>query len=182
MTEINKNQARFCLKNSFKKFSPSKTFIALTFTLLGISSILLVQNIAKAHEHRDPFFNIFAEMEEMQKNMDQLFANHQKHMREIFDAAQKNDKTNKSKVSTREDKDAYYYELSFSGFKKEDISVQIKDQVLTFSAQKNDEKTQETSNFHYSFLAPQLDAKKEPEIIRLDDKLFVKLWKKSAKS
>lgn len=198
MTEINKNQESACAKNSqkrlcffsksknyLKNFSPSKAFIATGCALLGVGFTLLTQNVVKAREQRDPFLNIFSEIAEMEKNMNAVFANHQKHMREIFDEAQKNSESvNKSQVSTSEDEKNYYYELTFSGFKKEEISVQVKDDILTFSGQnhvENNQNPQASSSFHYSFSAPKFDTKKEPEIIRSDNKIVVKLSKKKTK-
>lgn len=181
MTEINKNQKLSSVKNAFKNFSPSKTFIATTCVLLGVGTTLLAQNISKAHQPRDPFFNIFEEMAAIEQNMNQVFANHQKHMREIFAEVEKSGKASKSQVSTSEDNNNYYYELSFSGFKKEDISVQVKDHVLTLSATKNQD-SEGSSSFHYSFLAPKSDVTKEPEIVRSDDKIVVRLGKKIGKS
>ena len=72
---------------------------------------MLAQNISSAHQPRDPFFNIFEEMNAMEKNMNQVFANHQKHMREIFAEVEKSGKASKSEVSTSEDNNNYYYEL-----------------------------------------------------------------------
>ncbi len=181
MTEFNKNQASCGFKNACKNFSPSKTFIALTCLTLGVGATLVTQNITKAHRHQDPFLNVFDEMTAMEKNMNEVFANHQKQMDEIFAQAKKSGQVSKSQVSSRQDKDNYYYELSFSGFKKEDVAVQFKDRVLTLSAV-SDKEDQGATSFNYSFLAPQADVKKEPEVVRSDDKIVVTLKKGKGKN
>ena len=181
MTEINKNQKALRVKNALKNFSPSKTFIALTCITLGIGATLLAQNVVKAQQPRDPLLNIFAEMAAMEKNMNEVFASHQKQMDEIFAQAKKSGPASKSQVSSRQDKDNYYYELSFSGFKKEDVAVQFKDRVLTLSAVSGKE-DQGATSFNYSFLAPQADVKKEPEVVRSDDKIVVTVKKSKGRN
>lgn len=129
--------------------------------------------------------DFFEEMREMEKKMNQDLALHQKYMREIFDKAKKDsDRSNVSQVTSSEDADSYYYQLDFSGFKKEEILVAIKDNVMSFSAEnKKSENSKElnsrsSASFHYSFSVPHYDVKKEPEIIRKDNQIVVKLSKK----
>ena len=207
MTEINQNpqnlKQKNCslkkLKTCWQKFHPSKPFIAVSFVLLGVGATLIAQNFSKTRQQylviqdNFPFFSrvafadndFFAEMREMERKMNQDLANHQKYMREIFDKAQKDsNQSNVSQVTSSEDADNYYYQLDFSGFKKEEIVVAIKDNVLSFSAEnKKSENSKDLSStssasFHYSFAVPQYNFKKELEIIRKDNQIIVKLMKK----
>ncbi len=180
MKEVNQNQKKCC----FKSLSSSKIFVALTFLLIGIGATLVTQNIVKAQERHDPFFASLQAMNEMEENMNEIFASHQKHIKEVFEKAAKETdlKSNKSQVVNSEDDSGYYYELNFSGFKKEDISVEFKDRILSFSAKKTEDKNQNFSSFSYSFLAEKSDTTKAPEIVKLDDKIVVKIHKKKTKS
>lgn len=211
MTEINKNQTpnsqnsdskkneKYCcfkkLKSCYQEFSPSKSFIAASCILLGIGATLLTQNFSQHRQKylviRDHFpfgqsiafadDDFFEQMEEMQKEAERNFAAHQKRMREVFDDSRA---TNKSKVSSREDADNYFYQLDFYGFTKEEITVSVKDNVVNFSAENkksDNEKNKEASaraSFQYSFSVPDYDTKKEPEITQKDGQIIVKLAKK----
>ena len=158
----------------------------------------LYQTTEEQHKQAFAMFgddDIFKEMTQMQKNMDTMFENHHKRIVKMIDEAKKNSLKNGAKntanaqrtsVISREDKDNYYYDLSFFGFKKEDISVAIKDNNLSFSLQKNqnndtkDQKLQSSSSFYYSFSVPEHNNKIEPEIIKQDDKIVVKFVKKNS--
>jgi HSP20 family molecular chaperone IbpA len=211
MTEINKNQNtesknsygkksdKPCyfkkIKSFYRNFSPSKLFIATTFILIGIAATLITQNFFKSRQNyfvirnHFPFEpdiafaddNFFNEIEAMQKEIEKTFADHRKRAKEIFDS---NNVTNKSKVSSTEDDKNYFYQLDFSGFKKEDVVVSVNNNSVSFSAENKkfkSNKTQEQQaqgSFYYSFLVPQYDEKKEPEIIRKDNQVIVKLTKK----
>ena len=192
------------IKDFCKSLFLSKTFIALICILLGSSAVLLVQNIAssKTNSTDNVLLNgqkniaeinenlfpdnraLFAEMDAMEKRVSEIFKAHHEHMKATFDrAAKSNVEINQANVFIKEDNNFYYYELNFSGFKKQDIAVGIKDNVLTFSAQSKKEqdnkkqKSQTSSNFHYSLMVPEYNFKKEPEIIREDNKIIVKLSK-----
>lgn len=192
------------IKDFCKSLFLSKTFIALICILLGASAVLLVQNIAssKTNSTDNVLLNgqkniaeinenlfpdnraLFAEMDAMEKRVSEIFKAHHEHMKATFDrAAKSNVEINQANVFIKEDNNFYYYELNFSGFKKQDIAVGIKDNVLTFSAQSKKEqdnkkqKSQTSSNFHYSLMVPEYNFKKEPEIIREDNKIIVKLSK-----
>lgn len=197
MTEINKNDKANLhdnslfekIKSSFKSVFSSKIAIAIIFLIIGVYATLFTQSAAK--DKVDYFFDepfgggsVFKEMEMMEKRMNKVFIGHRKAMEEAFKKAEKNSgQVTKAEISNHEDADIYFYELSFSGFKKEEIQVLIKDNILTFSAQQklnNEKKNQEfhsSSDFYYSFLVPKYDVKKAPEIIREDNKILVKLFK-----
>ena len=193
------------IKDFCKSFFLSKIFIAAISILIGAIAVLLVQNITRSktnnienvmlNQQRDiAEFNrnlfpdnsaIFAEMEAMEKRMNDIFKANHEHMKAVFDQASKgNVQMNRAAISTKEDNNFYYYELNFSGFNKQDIVVGIKDNILTFLAQSKKEnkdkkqKSESSSNFHYSFLVPEYDLKKDPEIIREENKITVKLSKK----
>ena len=193
------------IKDFCKSFFLSKIFIAAISILIGAVAVLIVQNMARSktnniekvmlNQQRDiAEFNrnlfpdnsaIFAEMEAMEKRMNDIFKANHEHMKAVFDQANKgNVQMNRAAISTKEDNNFYYYELNFSGFNKQDIVVGIKDNILTFLAQSKKEnkdkkqKSESSSNFHYSFLVPEYDLKKDPEIIREENKITVKLSKK----
>ena len=193
------------IKDFCKSFFLSKIFIAAISILIGAIAVLLVQNItrSKTNNIENVMLNqqryiaefnknlfpdnsaIFAEMEAMEKRMNDIFKANHEHMKAVFDQASKgNVQMNRAAISTKEDNNFYYYELNFSGFNKQDIAVGIKDNILTFLAQNKKEnkdkkqKSESSSNFHYSFLVPEYDLKKDPEIIREENKITVKLSKK----
>jgi HSP20 family protein len=202
-----------CLQK-IKPCLSSKGFVAIIFFIVGAGGVLLAQNIMQSradnlaekqltdlrdwyNQHQgaisikdDPLFGdkgMFAEMDNMKKKINQAFQAHQKHMVDVMKEAQKNGaNVSKTSVSNREDDQNYYYQLNFSGFKKEDVAVEIKDNVLTFSAkneQENDDKKQKfssASSFKYSFSVPEYNTKKEPEIVRENDKITVKFAKKES--
>lgn len=206
MTNINQNPEtpKICLtkkiKSCWQNFHPSKPFIATSCILLGIAATLITQNIFKPsynHHHQMvrnffpyPSFafaddDFFADIREMEAAIHQDFLNHQKRMREIFaDVERHSGNNNVARVSSSEDADNYYYQIDFSGFTKEEIVVGVKDNILSFAAENkksgNDKNAEinSSSNFHYSFSIPQYNHKKEPEIIRKDNQIIVKLAKK----
>lgn len=53
------------------------------------------------------------------------------------------------KVDVRDEKDKYVIEADFPGAKKEDISIDINDGVLTLSAKIGEEKNEEKDNYVY---------------------------------
>ena len=194
---------KLCFKNAkphCKIIFSSKIFIAVAFTLIGICGTVLAKSKDAPQPyvevfpndpifnslHGDPFFNdygVFAEMREMQNRMNDIFANHQRQMSQAFEEANKNNNAARTSVSKKEDDKNYYYELNFAGFKKEDIVVSIKNDLLTFSAEKkkeSDDKNKQSyaSNFYYSFSIPKRDENVEPEISKQDDKVVVKFVKK----
>lgn len=197
MTNFNKNDKANLhenglftkIKSSFKSVFSSRIAIAIIFAIIGIYATLFTQSAA--HEKADYFFDeiggnnsVFKEMEEMEKRMNKVFIGHRKAIEEAFKKSEKSHIQNtNAQISSHEDEENYYYELNFSGFKKEEIKVLIKDNILTFSAQQkwnNEKKNQEnysSSDFYYSISVPKYDVKKEPEIIRAEDKIVVKLFK-----
>ncbi len=208
MTNVNQNQeSQKKLTNNFfarvRKFTQancsSKPFIAAIFFAFGIASVLLTQGLLQntppriSHQNLLPSFSnmafahndIFSEMEEMEKVMHESFIAHQKMMQKAFANIEKsNDTKFTSRVSNSSDNNNYYYQLDFSGFKKEEILVSVKDNVVSFSAKSSETKSSEDSSsnastqFHYSFLAPEYDHKSDPEIIKKDNQIIVRLAKK----
>ncbi|MDX2082363.1 MAG: Hsp20/alpha crystallin family protein [Rickettsiales bacterium] len=200
MTEINKNCANNSAKESCcKKIFTTKKSIAVIGVIFGVLATLLVQSFHTKNRQfyflsqpsfpflHNPAFadnGFFDDFKTMEKEMNQAFIDHQKHMKEIFEEAQKNSQNNnQSKISASQDDQNYYYQLDFSGFKKEEISVNIKDKIITFfgeskkSNQAKDRENQARSNFYYSFMVTDYDSKKAPEIIYQDNKIVVKLAK-----
>jgi HSP20 family molecular chaperone IbpA len=197
MTEINKNSSKSIfekIKSHCKSFNPSKTFIAASCILIGIGATLIAQNITQRKNnyylsrsvplffHHDNFFesdHIFAEIALMEQSMDEAF----KRMRMPTNQSSQT-YPNQSEVLRQEDENYYIYQLNFSGYKPEEVVVSVKNNVVSFFAEKkqSDENKKpgktSTSSFNYSFSAPQYDTKKEPEIIKKDGSITVKLSKK----
>jgi HSP20 family molecular chaperone IbpA len=204
MTDNTQKSSKFFNHPLFVKVQKaiySKVGIAIIFTLVGINIAILgfAVGIGNARENTSPqeqFFesdfaishdplissNLFEEIRQMQNQMDKIFENHRKRMDQIFLNDEKTQKKNLSKVSTKEDEKSYVYELSFSGFDKENITTSIIDNTLTFSAKQEkkdnskDKELYSNNSFHYSFSIPKHEG--EPEIIREKDKVTVKLYKK----
>jgi HSP20 family molecular chaperone IbpA len=193
MNKFNENPSK-------KKLNLSKTFIAIICVLIGISGTLLAQNISQKHHknlwqknlrqegilrlHSDFFFDdFFLDDSDFFKEMSatkEVFEKHRKSMNKAFEQMDKSDANqSKTSVSTKEDDKFFYYELSFAGFKKDEVLAEVKDGELKFSGEsKTDEKnTKSHQNFLYSFSTPQTKAKKEPEIIKQDNKIIVKFSK-----
>jgi len=196
------------MKN-FRSILSSKIFIAFLFTALGASGTVLAQTIIEHKKQaRDPFAKIDEALEEnhkkilaefgndeipkdlqeMQKRMDETFRNNQQLIQEAIRSAENGDsKAAKINASSKEDEKNYYYEISFTDVKKEDVIVEIKNNNLTFRAQTKQEiqgkkgLSTKNLNFYYSFFIPQYDEKQEPEIAREEGKIVVKL-KKISKS
>ena len=195
------------IKTSFQSCFGSKVAIAIIFATLGVCGTVLAHSLNKEQDdfdrivknHQkifdsDAFFNqssVFKEMEVMEKKMNDVFKNHQKQMEKIsknLEKARDNADSSSSQVVSKEDDVSYSYELNFSGFKKEDISVVIKDNILTFKAQNKkdlgskNQKYSSSADFYYSLSIPQYDVKKDPEIVREDNKITVKLFKLESKA
>ncbi len=128
---------------------------------------------------------IFKEMEEMQKKMKIIFDNHQKQLQILqkeFDKT--SNKASKSKIAFSEVDDGYIYELTFSGFQKEEVVINVENNNLLIFAnnQKNsglelENKKESVNSFYYSFSLPDFDRSKQPEIMKLENKIIVKLIK-----
>jgi HSP20 family molecular chaperone IbpA len=87
----------------------------------------------------------------------------------------------KSSIYVHEDENNHYYELRFSGVKKEDIGVGIDNEILTFSTANkivNTDQKSPSSNLVYSILLGEYDKTKQVDIKKQDEKIIVKLSKK----
>jgi HSP20 family molecular chaperone IbpA len=141
-----------------------------------------------ANVNEDPLLgakNIFEEMTAMEERMNDIFARHHQYMKQAFKQAVSNSSNAKNtNIIAKEDSENYQYELNFTGFKKEDIIVNVKNNLLTFLAKQEkidknkDNNFKSASNFYYSFLIPADLANKEPEILRQENKITVKFKKK----
>lgn len=128
---------------------------------------------------------IFKEMEEMQKKMKIIFDNHQKQLQILQKEFDKTgNKPSKSKINFSEVDDGYIYELTFSGFQKEEVVINVENNNLLIFAnnQKNsglelENKQESVNSFYYSFSLPDFDRSKQPEIMKLENKIIVKLIK-----
>ena len=128
---------------------------------------------------------IFKEMEEMQKKMKIIFDNHQKQLQILqkeFDKT--SNKASKSKIAFSEVDDGYIYKLTFSGFQKEEVIINVENNNLLIFAnnQKNvglelENKKEVVNSFYYSFSLPDFDRNKQPEIMKLENKIIIKLIK-----
>lgn len=207
MKETTKNQITAFINKFWPQCQFSKPFLVIISILLGVLLTVLTQDIMKNRSealaegrfgdpwihhqmlalNNDPFIasdSIFTEIENMEKSMDEMFENQRKYMKSVMSQAQS--QHNKTAVSTRQDDKNYYYQLDFRGFKKEDVVVGVKDNVLTFSVDNkisnkdNNKDNEEHHSFEYSFSIPEYDHKKSPEISREDNKIVVTLTKKIA--
>ena len=128
---------------------------------------------------------IFKEMEEMQKKMKIIFDNHQKQLQTLQKEFDKTgNKPSKSKINFSEVDDGYIYELTFSGFQKEEVVINVENNNLLIFAnnQKNvglelENKKETVNSFYYSFSLPDFDRNKQPEIMKLENKIIIKLIK-----
>lgn len=176
-------------KFSFKKFNPSNGFIAIICVLLGIGGTLLVQSVSQHHQRNLYHKNFLAWhhqfldddfFDQHMASIEESFAKNRQAMQQAFERAEKSsDLANKSSVSTKEDDKFFYYELSFAGFKPEEVKTEAKDGELKFLGEKKvDEKGNKSQQrFSYFFSTPQTKNKKEPEIIKQDNKIIVKFAK-----
>ena len=142
----------------------------------------------------DDFYSAdpFAEIDQVHKRMRERFANFDKYFSDNFSDLKSRSATNRTQISQREGDKFLYYQLNFKGFDKDDVVTEIKDNILTFSAKKSDKKALEekgvnsqfrsNSNFLYSFSLPKYVDTKNPEFIREDSKIVVKLRKNNYKS
>jgi len=179
-----------------------KSGIATILVCAGIaaSALALSTHLSQAKEKvdqidDDPFFSgsdMIAEMDQMQKRMDKMFDDNRKYLNQVLAETKKQNKElaksgknksgqNWSKVTMKQDDTSSIYELSFSGFNKNNIEVSVKNNILTFTAkqeEKDKNKKQESyfdNSFYYSFAIP--DFQGNPEIVREDGKVTVKLAK-----
>ena len=215
LTQVTSKFKKFVNKFSKKSLCP-KTLSALFFIIIGIVGTNIFQTLKHDYEasiikkHFNNFYHDFdndyigldnedddfqKELLHMQKRMNRAIKNH----RQFFD--QNNfpnnfpsieaKTSNSSNVKLHEDDKNFYYELVFFGFSKDEINVEIKDNILTFQATKktieanasSDKKAEEikqqnTSSFSYSFLLNNFNNEKPADITKLDDKIIVKIAKK----
>jgi HSP20 family molecular chaperone IbpA len=215
LTRASSKLKKFFFKYSKKTFC-SKTLSAIFFLIIGIIVTNIFQTLKHNYEasiikkHFNNFYHDFdndyigldnedndfrKELFRMQKPMDRAINYHS----QFFDQNNfpnnfqqfKRKIRNSGNVKLHEDDKNFYYELVFFGFSKDEISVEIKDNILTFQAIKkiiesnftNDKTTEEVkqqnnSSFNYSFLLNNYNNEKPADITKLDDKIIVKIAKK----
>ncbi len=170
----------------------SKGFIVLsTAFIIACSPTDSRQEASAKTKEYDPFADFenlnksfAAHFEEMEKLMEKQRQQHRKLMQEAFkNADSKNSLASATSVKSNEDDENFYYELQFSGVKKEEINVALKDNILTFAATQKNEKDKKFvgTNFYYSFTVADFDKSAEPDVRRLDDRIIVKLKKNKKK-
>lgn len=162
------------LKFNFMK----KVFWACFFIALGAASTLAFQHIANAEE-KSPKQKIIDEMEAIENKMNKSMEENDKLMKQLFEDMPKNSR--QSEVRRSEDDDNYIYELTFSGFEKNEVTAEIKNNALTFAGKKTNKKDEQNlsaTNFYYTFSLPKYDLKNDPEINKEEGKITVKLRKK----
>ena len=196
--------------NLGKKIASSKLIFASIFLIIGSLITYSCQQHQDVRPHKksyhshffhdfDDDFNddFFAEFDEMHERMERAFKNHRKIMRQTFAENEKlnNDsKTSKIQASLQhfEDEKSHNFELQFLGIKPEEINVLIEKNYLVFSSKKADivstkdenRSTQSSSStdFYYASYLPEYDEKIAPEIIKNNEKITVKLLKKTENS
>jgi len=210
---------------SKNKIFQSKFFIAFLFFTLGVISVIYFQKIKKNYElsiikkhfyqHQylnEDFYNFFLSdqidhdlkkmHEEIKKSLehdDDFYHHFKESFNKNFHEFNQNSSQNNSELKIRQDDKNIYYELNFSGYNKDEITVEIKDNILNFKAQKNldqeslknsktasnqiknqDQNIQKSfSSFNYSFLIEDnVDLSKPYKINRLEQKIIVEFSKK----
>lgn len=167
-------------QNTCKKCC-SKVICAILLVALGATGTLIYQHVANAKE-KDVMNEYLKEAQEMEKSMNQIMEKHRKALNKVFKEGEiKN--SNQSMVIRNDDDENFIYELTFLGFSKDEVSAEIKDNILTFEGAKKKQKDDEnylSSNFYYSFSLPEYNAKKSPQISKEEDKVVVKFAKKKS--
>jgi len=194
--------------------------IAIFFMTLGVFGTLTFQSIKHHYEvsiikkHFGNFYHDFdndyiglsvdnqdiqREINQIKKLTNQAMLRHrqffdQNNLKQNFTTIESKT-NNSSNVKLHEDDKFLYYELVFNGFSKDEITAEIKDNILTFQAIKksgetnitdiNSKKNQElvqqnTTTFSYSFLLNNFNDSIPADITKLDDKIIVKIAKKSS--
>ena len=193
-----------------KKIISSKIIFASIFLIIGslITYSCQQNQDFKPHKKRyhSHFFHnfdedfeedFFADFDEMHERMERSFKNHRQMMRQAFEENNKifdNSKSSKIQASLQhfEDEKSHNFELKFLGINPEEINVLIEKYYLIFSSKKaeivstkdGDTSTQSSSNadFYYANYLPEYDEKISPEIIKNNEKISVKLFKKIVKN
>lgn len=182
-----------------KNISKIKKLFLLIFCFFSIySSIACAKianknNITKNQEEINLFKDeedFYKEIYSIQKRMDALFEARRKIIEKRFS---QNDSGNqasyKTKIFDLSNENYYIYSIEFSGYKKDDIIVSLKNNELAFyakSTNKNIDKNNHSSfeshaNFYYSFYLHDIDSDTKPEISRLDKKISVTIKKPDLK-
>ena len=193
-----------------KKIVSSKIIFASIFLIIGSLITYSCQQNQDFRPHKkryhSHFFHnfdedfeedFFADFDEMHERMERSFKNHRQMMRQAFEENNKildNSKSSKIQASLQhfEDEKSHNFELKFSGIKPEEINVLIEKNYLIFNSKKaeivstkdGDTSTQSSSNadFYYANYLPEYDEKISPEIIKNNEKISVKLFKKIVKN
>lgn len=211
MTENKLEKSSLIGRLSLFPFLKSRLFIALAFTLVGVLITITSQIIVKYTEdskyklnnywlasnlinnhnesfrdlRSDPFLvsdSIFEEIDAHQKRLNEVFKSNQQQIMEAFKKAEAV-QGKAASVSMDEDSGNYYYQLSFSGFKKDEIIVSVDKNILKFFSKSREEngnksKNQQESSLYYVFSIPEWNHSKEPEILREDNRIIVRIAKK----
>ena len=208
MQKLNDKKS-FEFKKAFKKIISSKIIFASIFLIIGSFITYSCQQRQDSrsyqksyhshffHDFDDNFDdNFFHDFDEMHERMERAFKNNRKMMRQAFEENNKileNSKSSKIQASLQhfEDEKSHNFELQFSGIKPEEINVLIEKNYLIFSSKKaeivstkNESKSSQSSSsadFYYATNLPEYDEKISPEIIKTNEKISVKLFKKIIK-
>ena len=135
-------------------------------------------------------FDPFSDMNNIHKRMRERFSNFDKLFNNNFDGFKRpnySSSSSRTSISQKEDDKFVYYQLNSKGFDKDDISIKIKDKILSFAAKKLENRTTEDkcsksiskmgSNFLYSFSVPRNVDLDNPEITKENGKMIVKFKK-----
>ena len=204
------NKKSLELKKAFKKIISSKIIFASIFLIIGslITYSCQQHQDSKSYQkkyHSHFFHNFdedfeedfFADFNAMHERMERSFKNHRQTIRQAFQENNKileNSESSKIQASLQhfEDEKSHNFELKFVGIKPEEINVLIEKNYLIFSSKKTDivsakneeQSIQSSSNadFYYANYLPEYDEKISPEIIKNNEKISVKLFKKIVKN
>jgi len=208
MQKINDNKS-FAVKKALKKIISSRITFAFIFLIIGSLITYSCQQYQDQKPYKKRFHShlfhdfdddfekdFFADFDEMHERMERAFSNHRKQMLRAFEENENdldNSKISKIQASLQhfEDEKIHNFELKFSGIKPEEINVLIEKNYLIFNSKKTDivsskdeshnTQSSSSSDFYYATFLPEYDEKILPEIIKSNEKISVKLIKKTSK-
>ncbi len=165
----------------FKNFILSKVGIAIIALLCGICGTIVAETIIKNNHQKkeNDLFNFEKIILDWHNSSLNFFDKIRDDVNKTFyQSSQLNNDASTEVIVDKKDK-FYKYELTFSGYQKEDIVVEIKNNILAFYGKKSDKKENQkeqsyiNKSFGYSFYVPSPYNNQNPKILREDQKITV---------
>lgn len=163
------------------------------YSSIACAKIANKNNITKNSEEINLFKDdedFYNEIYSIQKRMDALFEAHRKNLEKRFSQNDSEKQVSyKTKILDLSNENYYSFSIEFSGYKKDDIIVSLKNNELAFYAKstnknidkKNHNSFESQANFYYSFYLQDIDSDTKPEISRFDKKINVIIKKLGSK-